>query len=179
MQQHIILSSQDALYEKFKGLYATSFPIFEQRSCDQQEVAFRDTRYRLLAYEKDQEFIGFIAYWQFVSYRYVEHFAISAHLRGQGFGSRLLRAFVQSTPTPVILEIDPIVDEVTKARLRFYRSCNFVENPFDHHHPPYRSEFSPHPLVVLSSGRALTEPEFRLFQTDLRQVVMRQATSTE
>lgn len=179
MQQHIIHSIQDALFEAFKTLYNISFPIFEQRTVAQQEAAFHDERYRLLTYEDDQAFIGFISYWQFATYCYVEHFAIDAHLRGQGYGSRLLRSFVQSTPTPVVLEIDPVVDEVTRARLRFYKGCNFKENVFEHHHPPYRNQFSPHPLMVLSSGRPLTDPEFRLFQTDLTQVVMRQAPSTE
>ncbi len=179
MRQLTIDSSRHPLFGKFKALYETSFPIFEQRTATQQEDAFQDERYRLLAFEEGHEFVGFISCWQFAAYCYVEHFAISAHLRGKGYGSRLLQAFVEQTPTMVILEIDPVIDKMTEARLRFYKACHFAENAYEHHHPPYRDGFQPHPLTVLSSGRTLTDREFRTFQTDLRRIVMRKDAKGE
>ncbi len=151
MRQLIIDSSHHPSFRKFRALYEGSFPIFEQRTAEQQEAAFQDERYRLLAFEEGQTFIGFISCWQFAPYCYVEHFAINAWLRGKGYGSRLLQAFVESAPTAVVLEIDPVVDEVTAARLRFYKACHFEENAYEHHHPPYRLGFQPHLLEVLSS----------------------------
>lgn len=173
MRQHFIKTREDFLFEEFKSLYETSFPIFEQRTAAQQETAFQDEHYHLLAFEEGQEFVGFISYWQFATHCYVEHFAISSLLRGKGYGSRLLQSFVAASPTMVILEIDPVVDQVTEARLRFYKACHFVENAYEHHHPPYREGFQPHPLEVLSSGKALTDEEFSRFQSDLRHIVMR------
>lgn len=36
----------------------------------------------------------------------------------------------------VLLEIDPVVDAVSEARLGFYKKCGFLENPYPHVHPP-------------------------------------------
>ena len=67
---------------------------------------------------------------RFGSYRYIEHFAVHQGLRGRGYGSEILNAFLRSTSKIVLLEIDPFVDSVSRARLRFYRKCGFHENPF-------------------------------------------------
>ena len=119
-------------------------------------------------------FVGFISYWEFSSYRYIEHFAVHQGLRGRGYGSEILNAFLRSTSKIVLLEIDPVVDSVSRARLRFYRKCGFHENPFAHTHPPYREGYPPHSLVVLTSPRSITENEYRIFSTDLTEVVMQQ-----
>ena len=151
-------SSQHELYDSWRKLYTVSFPIFEQRTQEQQEKAFSCADYHLVGYSEGDMFVGFISYWEFGSYRY----------------SEILNAFLRSTSKIVLLEIDPIVDSVSRARLRFYRKCGFHENPFAHTHPPYREGYSPHSLVVLTSPRSITENEYRIFSTDLTEVVMQQ-----
>lgn len=131
-------------------------------------------RLSLVGYSEGDMFVGFISYWEFGSYRYIEHFAVHQGLRGRGYGSEILNAFLRSTSKIVLLEIDPVVDFVSRARLRFYRKCGFHENPFAHTHPPYREGYSPHSLVVLTSPRSITENEYRIFSTDLTEVVMQQ-----
>lgn len=160
------------LYDSFKALYSVSFPIFEQRTEAQQEYAFLSANYHLMAYEENTVFIGFIAYWEFGGYVYIEHCAISQKRRGQGYGSRLLSGFIEECPKRVLLEIDPVIDEVSKARLGFYKKCGFHENPFPHVHPPYREGYKAHSLKVLTTGRTITEKEYRTFDRDLNEVVM-------
>lgn len=172
MTQHLINSSQHHLYNEFLTLYKASFPIFEQRNCKQQKQAFDDKRYHLVAYADGDEFIGFIAYWKFQSYRYVEHFAINTLLRGKGYGSKVLTRFVAAEKNPIILEIDPVVDEISRSRLRFYQKCGFLTNPHHHTHPPYNADYQPHPLVVLSSSHEISEKEYHTFYSDLCNVVM-------
>lgn len=58
------------IFETFKALYTSSFPIFEQRTIKQQEEAFSDTNYHLTGYEENGNFIGFISYWEFDNYIY-------------------------------------------------------------------------------------------------------------
>ena len=172
MQQYIIDSTCHPLYQKFRSLYGVSFPAFELRSESQQVSAFGNSHYRLLGFEEAGRFVGFISYWQFDGYCYVEHFAVDTALRGMGCGSRLLNAFVGGADGIVILEIDPIVDDVAEARWRFYRRCGFLQNPYCHHHPPYDKAYRPHPLVVLTSGRLLSAEEYGRFYDDLCNVVM-------
>ena len=167
-------SSQHELYDSWRKLYTVSFPIFEQRTQEQQEKAFSCADYHLVGYSEGDRFVGFISYWEFSSYRYIEHFAVHQGLRGRGYGSEILNAFLRSTSKIVLLEIDPVVDSVSRARLRFYRKCGFHENPFAHTHPPYREGYPPHSLVVLTSPRSITENEYRIFSTDLTEVVMQQ-----
>lgn len=160
------------LYKAFQGLYACSFPLFEQRTEEQQRTAFDNPNYHLVAYEATGILVGFISYWEFYDYLYIEHFAINARMRGKGYGSDILRSFIRSTGKIVLLEIDPVTDSVSEARLRFYKKCGFHENPYSHKHPPYRAEYQPHPLVVLTTQRTISEQEYQTFNRDLRAVVM-------
>lgn len=160
------------LYKEFKGLYACSFPLFEQRTEEQQRTAFDNPSYHLVAYEANEILVGFISYWEFDDYLYIEHFAINARMRGKGYGSDILRSFIRSTEKIILLEIDPVTDNVSEARLSFYKTCGFHENPYSHKHPPYRAEYQPHPLVVLTTQRTISEQEYQTFNRDLHAVVM-------
>lgn len=168
-----INSSCDPLYQKFITLYASSFPIFEQRTEEQQETAFNNSSYHLLGYEENNVFIGFISYWEFDDYLYVEHFAINAALRGRGYGSKVLDKFTKQTDKTILLEVDPIVDDVTTARLRFYQRCGFFKNPHQHKHPAYRNGFKPHSLIVLTTKGQISTEEYQNFKYDLETVVMK------
>ena len=74
-------SSQHELYDSWRKLYTVSFPIFEQRTQEQQEKAFSCADYHLVGYSEGDMFVGFISYWEFGSYRYIEHFAVHQGLR--------------------------------------------------------------------------------------------------
>ena len=173
IQEIDIQSAKDRLYGDFKVLYSSSFPIFEQRTEEQQAWAFEQAGYHLAGYTEKGKWIGFISYWEFDTYIYIEHFAIDATLRGQGYGSRVLRMFVEQKGKTVVLEIDPIVDEVSTARLRFYTHCGFQTNPYRHRHPAYREGYQPHPLVVLTAPVAISEKEYLRFYRDLCDKVMK------
>lgn len=61
MNKTIIHSPSHELYPAFESVYTTSFPIFEQCTTAQQEAAFANSRYRLVAYTDDRnDFIGFM-----------------------------------------------------------------------------------------------------------------------
>lgn len=171
MHKIIIDNTKHIHYPLFKKLYATSFPMFEQRTEEQQERAFASPDYHLVAYEEQGIFIGFISYWEFDTYLYIEHFAVNRGLRGRGYGREILLDFIAADKL-VLLEIDPIVDDISAARLRFYKKCGFYENPYPHAHPPYREGYKAHSLVVLTSKREITEHEYLLFDKELKGIVM-------
>ena len=173
MQQFYIHSCDHPLYKPFHDLYRTSFPLFEQRSARQQTASFQNEQYKLLAFTENNLFLGFISYWEFDAYLYVEHFAVNSELRGKGYGSHLLNTFIQATDKIVLLEIDPITDSISEARLRFYKRCGFYENPYPHTHPAYRHEYQPHPLIVLTTKREISNDEYLKFNLDLSTIVMK------
>ncbi|WP_293716541.1 GNAT family N-acetyltransferase [uncultured Parabacteroides sp.] len=170
------LTTSDALlYKAFRAIYDVSFPVFEQRTEIQQKDALTDNRYHLDCYVgKDTGLLqGFIAYWRFDRYTYVEHFAIHPDRRGKGLGGLILNNLIDQESGRVLLEIDPVVDNISAARLRFYQSYGFVENPFPHIHPAYRSEYPDHSLVVLSTEGEMTVSEYNKFASDLNVIVMK------
>ena len=122
-----IRTSDHPYFAPFAALYAESFPAFEQLTAPQQQAAFADERYRFTVYAENGTLIGFIAAWTLSDCVYVEHLALNKTLRGKGYGSRLLRDFIAASAKRVLLEIDPVTDYVSAARLRFYKHCGLTE----------------------------------------------------
>lgn len=73
----------------------------------------------------------------------------------------------------IILEIDPLVNDVAIRRKGFYERCSFVANSFAHIHPPYQAQNHGHELIVMSYPRAISQKEFDAFTLDLREKVMK------
>lgn len=172
MESIRLMSTGDPLYMPFRTIYDISFPIYEQRTIEQQEYAFSFSHYHLDTYVSDGRLIGFIAYWAFDSYLYIEHFAIHPAERGKGRGKEILEYLMQAESRYILLEIDPVEDEVSSRRFHFYRSLGFRENPYPHIHPPYREGFEGHRLTILTSGRVITREEYAVFAKDLSCTVM-------
>ena len=101
----------------------------------------------------------------------MEHFAIAPQLRGQSWGSRALREFL-AEGDPVVLEIDPPEDPVSRRRKGFYEGLGLVSNPWPHIHPPYRLEFSGHALEVMTFPGGWDEGQYRRFARYLDETVM-------
>ena len=99
-------------------LYQNSFPLCEQRTLDHQITAFKADRFHLDVYLDGETLVGFIGYWDFDDYLYIEHYAINSDLRGGGWGSRILEALQKTAGKTIILEIDEVVDEISTRRLR-------------------------------------------------------------
>lgn len=173
MERVKLTDTETTLYAQFKELYKKSFPLFEQRTEKQQSSAFSSARYQLDAYIENGTLTGFISYWIFDAYIYIEHFAIHDQNRGKGYGSMLLKEFIEKNNKTIILEIDPVTDEISASRLKFYQNCDFYVNDYHHIHPPYRTGEKGHSLVVLSSGRTISVHEYDCFNRELRETVMR------
>lgn len=172
MEELVIDSNNHRLYKAFREIYDQSFPLFEQRTESQQTKAFSSPHYRLKGYEEGEFLLGFISYWEFDRYIYIEHFAIHPAFRGKGLGQCILQKFIASVSRFVILEIDPIVDKVSEARLHFYQHCSFKENPYAHIHPPYRDGYTGHSLIVLSMPSELPVEIYEQFCMDLSKTIM-------
>ena len=55
-------------------LYQNSFPLCEQRTLDHQITAFKADRFHLDVYLDGETLVGFIGYWDFDDYLYIEHY---------------------------------------------------------------------------------------------------------
>ena len=91
-------------------------------------------------------------------------------MRGHGLGTLILAELAKKNK-PIILEIDPLTDDVAVRRKGFYERCGYVANGFAHIHP-YQAANHGHALIVMSHPRALSQAEFDTFTVDLREKVM-------
>ena len=149
------------LYGKALELYGLSFPFHEQRERPSQDRILSDREYHFsLVY--DDAFAAIVLFWETEDFIYIEHLAVLPELRGSGYGQRILECLGRRGK-PLILEIDPPSDIISKRRKGFYLRCGFKENPFHHIHPPYHEGYAGHELAVMSYPQRLSGEMYGAF----------------
>ncbi|MDR1516797.1 MAG: GNAT family N-acetyltransferase [Dysgonamonadaceae bacterium] len=166
-----IAPSDTLRWNKVWDLYQNSFPVAEQRKAEDHLRALADTAFHPVSAWEGKELIGLLFYWEWDSYRYLEHLAVSAPVRGQGYGSEILR-FLKDTSHSIILEIDPLVNELSVRRLQFYERAGFALTPFRFVHLPYRLDFQPIELLILSFPKMISPSQHKDFLAFLEKRVI-------
>lgn len=165
-RKHRILSSSDAFFEQAHDIYTRSFPPHEQRTLDglQKTLGHPDFRY-LVFLDGQDNVIAIRNTWHTPAFAYLEHFAVSPNARSGGIGKYLLQDLTSEAPGKVILEIDPVTDEISTRRLNFYLRNGFVANEqYDYIHPPYKPEDLPYPLLIMSHLEPLPQNLYDEFE---------------
>jgi GNAT superfamily N-acetyltransferase len=153
-------------------LYEESFPEAERRKMDDHLRACGDDRFFPLSAWEGGALIGLMFFWEWNSYRYLEHLAISPRLQGQGYGSEILR-YLRDSEHTIILEIDPLVNELSVRRLQFYERAGFTLTPYRFVHLPYRLEVAPQELLILSYPDMITKEQHNDFLRFVNEEVIR------
>lgn len=143
-------------YRAARELYSQCFPIHEQREEASQRAIMADGEYYFTQIMSGDRMIGCILYWETADFIYVEHFFISPALRNLAYGRRTLE-WITGKGKPVILEIDPVTDELTKRRKGFYERAGFHANEFSHVHPPYHAGMGGHRLTLMSYPETISD----------------------
>lgn len=158
-----IPDEKSPLYDKVRQVAEASFPPSERRGPRAQAAVFADSRYRLDAWLDGTRLVGFMGWWDFGGFRYIEHVAVAPEARSGGYGGKIVTAWMRQGDTPVYLEIEQVVDEITRRRLGFYQRLGFIETPMTHVQPPYQGAGAGVPMQVLSWPVALTDREYERF----------------
>lgn len=150
-------------YPEFLRLYEESFPADERRVYwDENDFArFADANrglFHAVCAIAGNEFCGFLTYWTFAGYLYVEHFAILPECRGMGIGSRMLRNLFETVGEDVLIEVEHPDTDDARRRIRFYERAGFrVRDEFEYVQPPYSDGLSPVPLLLMTHGNVRLE----------------------
>lgn len=152
-------------------LYEQSFPLAERRKKEDHVRACSDSQFFPLSAWEGNELIGLLFYWEWDSYRYLEYLAVSPHLRGNGFGSQVL-SFLRDSDHTIILEIDPLVNELSVRRLQFYERAGFTLTPYRFVHLPYRLDGKSIELLILSYPKMITKEQHNKFLHFLNEKVI-------
>lgn len=153
-------------------IYEESFPKFEQRTLKDQIEVLNNKQYHCCVALESNSLIGILFYWKYENYNYIEHFAILSNLRGQKYGSEILKEFCKNNKN-TLLEIDPPIDDISIKRLNFYSNLGFKLQKFEHIHPPYRKNYKGHKLKIMNFNKDLSIDEYNKFNNFLRTTVMK------
>lgn len=163
MERIIITSIAHPMFSSFWSIYETAFPLCERRSLEDQVRIFLLPDYRLEAWVKNNDLLGFIGWWKSSGIRYVEHYAIHPEHRSEGYGSRFLSEWINDDHSPVLLEIEPAVDELSKRREAFYQRLGFIGSDIRHWHPPYHKGMDNVHLWLMSYPASISEKDYEAF----------------
>ncbi|HLC93282.1 MAG TPA: GNAT family N-acetyltransferase [archaeon] len=148
------------LLPKVWKIYEAAFPEDEKRSEGTQAKVMRLPNYSIYAISKDEEAIALLAVWEFENFVFIEHIAVKEHMRNSGFGTKILRGFLEPATKLVLCAIDLPKTAIAKRRLGFFTRCGFRLNEFDYIQPAYSTEKKPVQMKIMSCPGLLTPKDF-------------------
>ncbi len=144
-------------------IYLNSFPPEERRPFADLVGRASDptSPLTLTVIEHDMSVAGMMSWWDFGTFRYIEHFAIDSRLRSHGLGHKAITEFISRNITPVVIEVEPReTGEMASRRIGFYRRSGFeVIEDYDYIQPPYSPQLPEVRLTLMTTDRAKLEPE--------------------
>ncbi len=159
-------------FDKVFQLIKESFPENEYRCYEKQKNLIKNPLYKLITQMDSQDnLIGFIATWNTKDFSFIEHFAVSSKLRGQGIGSKMLQNFIKYSLKPIILEVEEPKNEISKKRILFYEKNGFFMNNFPYFQMPLRENASPVPMNIMSYPEKLNKENFENIISKILKIV--------
>lgn len=162
MQFICITNQTDKFYAEAMAMYERNFAFCERRDVNEQRRVMRNDDYHFDVVVQGNELCGFALYWETPDYIFLEHLCVAENKRNQRLGHTILD-YLKSKNKIIYLEIEPIVDEITAKRKRFYESNGFVLN--DYHHVQVKLHLNDDDLVllVMTLGRTISQQQYDEF----------------
>lgn len=149
------------LFDEVFSLMVASFPKEEYRSYEGQKKLLENPNYYITVRQNEKnELIGFICSWKTSNFSFIEHFAVKESERGKGIGSIMLKEFINTAPSPIILEVELPKDELSFRRISFYERFGFIKNEFEYYQMPLRENINPIKMYLMSYPRILSKVKF-------------------
>lgn len=172
MKRIKIQSTESEFFSSFWEIYESAFPLCERRSLEDQIRIFNIDYYHLEAWVDGKQLLGFIGWWDSDDLRYVEHYAIHPDFRSKGYGSKFLSEFMEDEKKLVLLEIEPVVDEISQRRQNFYHKLGFIDSPINHWHPPYHQGMGKVDLWLLTYPTSLEDGVYQRFHKTQKEIII-------
>ncbi len=146
------ITAHDSVCTDIQALYESAFPADERRDfAAWLQLLEHEPAFHALAIYQDETFAGFISFWQWEHWRYGEHFAVDATLRGGGIGAEAFQQFLQMDSRPLIGEVELPTDSIAQRRIAFYERLGLVAHPdYAYIQPPYSPDKSALPLLLIT-----------------------------
>ena len=151
----------EKLFDELFSLMLLSFPPDERRTKAEHYAEFSRPPFHSLCCIEDG-LQGFMSYWDFGSFVYLEHFAVQPSLRGKGLGFSLmqqLRSHIGNRT--LVLEAEPPeLNEKAARRVGFYNRLGFSVNEYTYYQPPITDDQPPVRLIIMSAPERLSPQQF-------------------
>ncbi|MCX6231975.1 MAG: GNAT family N-acetyltransferase [Bacteroidetes bacterium] len=154
-----------------KKIYETSFPPNERRDFKKILLLLSDDRFNISAILFEDEVVGMLSDWDFKTFTYIEHFAISPDIRGNGLGSYVLNNFILINDKLVVLEVEIPEDENSYKRIMFYERFGFNVCKETYIQPPYDEGKEAVPMLIMINREPDTSLPFKQIEKTLHQEV--------
>ena len=145
-------------YPDFLTLYNQAFPPEQRRSYrDEQHLARfikeKGGKFHAIAAKDGDLFLGFLSYWTFQGYVYIEHFAVNIEHRGKNIGTTMLQHVIKTVSPNILIEVEHPDTKESEDRIRFYERNGFRKREeIDYTQPPYSPELAPVSLLLMTHG---------------------------
>lgn len=158
-------------FNKYYELLENDFCYAERKDYDSEILSFQNKSfYPSFIFLKD-ELVGYICFWKFDSFVFIEHFAILEGKRNQRIGSEFLKHFLLNTPHLIILEVERPTDLISEKRVHFYKRLGFTVNLYDYIQPSYHKENDKVPMYICSFDRSISHSEYIRIIKQIKNVV--------
>ena len=134
-----VSDARQSILNQVQQTYIDSFPEAERRDFSLvRQLILESSFFKLFVFRLAGAYAGFLTTWDFGSFVYAEHFAISSEQRNGGIGSRALRSYLDSLQKPLVLEVELPMDDLSRRRIGFYERLGFTLDTHHYVQPPYR-----------------------------------------
>lgn len=146
-------------YPKFLSLYNESFPFNEKRIFEDEKhldnfIKMKGGKFNAFSAVDGDLYLGFLSYWTFEGYTYIEHFAIAPDQRGKNLGRMMLNHLFKEVSPNVLVEVEPSETEEAQKRIQFYEKNGFkIRKEFNYTQPSYGGKGQTAvPMLLMTHG---------------------------
>ena len=180
MELEILSTNNEKHFGTAQALYEESFPRIEKRDEAEQTRVMANPAFRYGLITDGGELDGIMTYWETPDFIYVEHFAILPEKRNRGKATAAMGLLKARANKPIILEIDPPVDEISERRYAFYRRNGFVMNTYRRVQAKYHIGDADFEMKLLTYPGEISAAEYARFCAFLAdEVAVRPAQNAE
>lgn len=146
-------------YPDFLKLYNETFPLHQRRIYEDEKhlanyIKMKGGKFNAFSVVDGDLYLGFLSYWTFEGYTYIEHFAIAPEQRGKNLGRLMLEHLFKEVSPNVLLETE--LGDTTEAqkRIEFYEKNGFrIREEINYTQPSYGGKGQEAvPMLLMTHG---------------------------
>ena len=146
-------------YPSFLKLYNDVFPLNHRRIYEDEKhldnyIKMKGGKFNAFSVVDGDLYLGFLSYWTFEGYTYIEHFAVDPAHRGKNLGRMMLEHLFKEVSPNVLLETEPGDTPEAERRIKFYEKNGFrIRKEFNYTQPSYGGEGQKSvPMLLMTHG---------------------------